>query len=622
MSKHIADATTEIRPYMGLDAFDEQDAPFFFGRDRDIRRIISSFYGFRLTVLFGSSGVGKSSVLNAGVLRQSRGDSNLLMTVFRVWTGDIIKGIKEEVRAAAAKIGDPPTLSPELPLAEFLLDYAMHYRRHVIVILDQFEDYLRDYHQGHPFDQQFVNIAVNRSMPVSLLVALRRDAVADLHRYEESISTLWEGLIEIDHLDEEAATLAIRGPLEEFERQTGKRMTIKDDLIKAILERVSVTDRSVRTARWDGPSTAGEDEALRKRRIETPFLQLVMMRLWKEERQAGSWELQKSTFEKKLGGAKAILRAHVGSVLDPLPPRDREPIIEIFRYLVTPSGAKVSYALKDLSDLAGVGQNRLARILDGLAGEARILRKNTREEVSYELFHDVLGEPVLEWRNQYEAAGVYNGFSEIFYKASELIQQAQQEIWHVNFMIEFGRPHQDDPKIAEIYRRYTNGNDLKDDVKSLWEELQKKVRQLPHVRILTVSDSTVKPNFLELLQKRQQKHGYHDMKVKEQYEQFKASKMLVKKMAQKRGFSGPDSKCEMVEVNALPIQLLIVDTPDAGAIGRMGCLVFMVGTEVLKAQEQVVTGYYTTLPSVVNMYKDVARALMSRKDCKVCFSVP
>ena len=63
-------------PYVGLDYFLEEDAGLFFGRDAERKRIIGNLRASRLTLLYAESGVGKSSLLRAGVsarLRQPGG---------------------------------------------------------------------------------------------------------------------------------------------------------------------------------------------------------------------------------------------------------------------------------------------------------------------------------------------------------------------------------------------------------------------------------------------------------------------------------------------------------------------------------------------------------------------
>src|SRR4051812_7764059 len=62
-------------PYRGLMPYTEDDAAFFFGRERDSRLIVDNLTAYPLCILFGPSGVGKSSVLRAGVLRRIRAEA-------------------------------------------------------------------------------------------------------------------------------------------------------------------------------------------------------------------------------------------------------------------------------------------------------------------------------------------------------------------------------------------------------------------------------------------------------------------------------------------------------------------------------------------------------------------
>jgi formylglycine-generating enzyme required for sulfatase activity len=59
-----------INPYRGLVALEEQDADFFFGRARETGEIIDKIIAApgRLVTLVGNSGVGKSSLVQAGVI--------------------------------------------------------------------------------------------------------------------------------------------------------------------------------------------------------------------------------------------------------------------------------------------------------------------------------------------------------------------------------------------------------------------------------------------------------------------------------------------------------------------------------------------------------------------------
>ncbi len=55
-------------PYRGLDAFDEADARYFFGREPDIQQLLEQLKGSRFLAVLGPSGSGKSSLVRAGLV--------------------------------------------------------------------------------------------------------------------------------------------------------------------------------------------------------------------------------------------------------------------------------------------------------------------------------------------------------------------------------------------------------------------------------------------------------------------------------------------------------------------------------------------------------------------------
>ena len=59
-------------PYVGLAAFEETDARYFFGRENYVQRVLERLRNSRLVAVIGPSGSGKSSLVRAGVLPQVR----------------------------------------------------------------------------------------------------------------------------------------------------------------------------------------------------------------------------------------------------------------------------------------------------------------------------------------------------------------------------------------------------------------------------------------------------------------------------------------------------------------------------------------------------------------------
>lgn len=81
---------------------------------------------------------------------------------------------------------------------------------------------------------------------------------------------------------------------------------------------------------------------------------------------------------------------------------ERDIAAGIFRYLVTPSGTKIAQGTLDLVSFAEAQADDVKSVLSILSDrpEARILRRLANPE-RYEIFHDVLAHPILDWRRGY-----------------------------------------------------------------------------------------------------------------------------------------------------------------------------------------------------------------------------
>jgi energy-coupling factor transporter ATP-binding protein EcfA2 len=64
----VRDRADDICPYQGLEVFDEAHAEFFFGRERDVQRLVEKLKTTRFLAVLGASGSGKSSLVRAGLI--------------------------------------------------------------------------------------------------------------------------------------------------------------------------------------------------------------------------------------------------------------------------------------------------------------------------------------------------------------------------------------------------------------------------------------------------------------------------------------------------------------------------------------------------------------------------
>ena len=344
-------ATSVVSPYKGLAPFEdsELDALLFFGRERETEVIVANLLASKLTVLYGPSGVGKSSILRAAVTRR----------------------LREAAPDADVVVLDEWAIEPTLPVPE----------GEAFLILDQFEEYFLYHDAGLLHDLLPLLLAQPR---VHVLLALREDALARLDAFQARIPNVFANRLRLDQLDVSAARAAIVGPLDPWNAlvPADEQMGIESGLVDDVLRQVQATPD----------------------RIEAPYLQLVMERVWEAERETGSSVLRADTL-RGLGGAEAIVSAHLERALGALPPREAEIATSALKFLVTPSRTKIAHSFGDLVGYTNESPVELQKVLELLAAQ-RVLRAvadSDDEGSRYEIFHDVLAEPVLVWRREFEA---------------------------------------------------------------------------------------------------------------------------------------------------------------------------------------------------------------------------
>jgi WD40 repeat protein len=412
-------------PYKGLMPYSEEDAAFFFGRESEQKIIIANLLAWRLTVLYGKSGVGKSSVLRAGVshaLQRSAvksisesGKPEHVVVVFSSWRDDPLVGLKKRVEDSVCRTLSVDKIVDDLSsasLVEILKKCTKHIDGNLLIILDQFEDYFlyqrQDMH-ADSFAAKFPRAVNDLDLRANFLISIREDALAKLDHFKGYIPNLFDNYLRIKHLDRTSARAAVEKPIEHYNHlqgESGRQVTIESELVDAVLQqvqagRVRASDVASSVLETDVIRLPGEDK------IETPYLQLVLVRLWNEEKREGSNVLRIETL-KRLGGAERIVQTHLDNVLTRLSDTEQETAARVFYHLVTPSGTKIAHSLSDLSDFADTDPEQLGQLLEKLAEpEIRILRPiasppETVSSVRYEIFHDVLAAAILNWRTRYK----------------------------------------------------------------------------------------------------------------------------------------------------------------------------------------------------------------------------
>jgi WD40 repeat protein len=395
-------AAKQFCPYKGLQPYTEADRKYFFGRARDQGIITSNLYAASITIFYGASGVGKSSVLLAGVVPQLREEPrNAAVVVFNKWQAD---DFVDELKAAVASQTGETGIDPKLSLNEFLEQTQRALDLPMFLIWDQFEEYFL-YHPPSPaadaFESEFARTVNDRANQVNFMLSLREDGLSKLDRFQGRIPTMLNNMLRLNHLDADAAREAITKPIEQYNLENSDQppISIEPGLVDAVVEDLT-KDIVASDQSGQGGVTSQASSAVTP--IETPFLQMVLTRLWDEEAAMNSKTLRLETF-KKLGRAEQIAKSHLDTTMAKLSEAEQSTAANILRYLVTPAGTKIAQEAGALADWSGLPEPEVQNILNRLSSGVRILKtvQVPNQPPRFEIFHDVLADAILGWRARY-----------------------------------------------------------------------------------------------------------------------------------------------------------------------------------------------------------------------------
>jgi hypothetical protein len=166
--------SNSIAPYVGLRPFEESESFLFFGRDRDVKQLLNHVYSSQILVVFAPSGVGKTSLLRAGVIPELRKDPRLEVFYFFDWKVDSLTQIRKQLRESIGSDAQPAA-DEQASFLELLRMFRDKLQRRCVLIFDQFEEVER-YQDG--LDQIWDVLAPIGNVldaPARLILTLRED---------------------------------------------------------------------------------------------------------------------------------------------------------------------------------------------------------------------------------------------------------------------------------------------------------------------------------------------------------------------------------------------------------------------------------------------------------------
>ena len=399
-------------PWLGLLPFTEETQRFFFGRDAEIREVFLRVRDHTLTVLYGQSGLGKTSLIGAGLIPKLRADG-FRPVLLRLRFEDNDLPALEQVRAALAAACASETESAETLLARWrntTLWECFHHpglrAGHLsavppVLIFDQFEEIFtlgatqRPHAEIEALAGELADLVENRlpasvqgrlsddldladeldfsPSPLRLIITLREDFLSHLEVWKAAMPALMRNRMALRLLRGPQAWEAVVRP----GRLEGRNLV--SDEVGAQIVRV--------IARQPPGIPLEEIEAV------PPLLSLLCDEL--NRARDGALEITAELVEKRHGD---ILHEFYGRCFEGFPPAVRHFVED---RLVTVGGHRNQAAREDAeAELARSGVPSPGEVLRTLVARRLLSAEERGGAQRIELTHDVLAPLVTESRDK------------------------------------------------------------------------------------------------------------------------------------------------------------------------------------------------------------------------------
>lgn len=263
--------------YPGVKPFETAERALFFGRDRDIEDLLDLIWLEKLVVLFGKSGYGKSSLLNAGILPALEDEVAPVVVRLGSYNPGQIPMPLENLRKRIDEIlPDNPEAAflNAIPGTESLWRQIKRKQSHgqyrFVLIFDQFEEFftypvaeqnafkeqladllytevpqtIRDHTEALRPDQQTF---IATSFDVKMLLAIRADRLSLLDSMKDKLPAILQKRYELKGLSAEQARQAIEKPAASEGEFASPKFTFTPDALRLLTEKLAETKASQRS---------------------------------------------------------------------------------------------------------------------------------------------------------------------------------------------------------------------------------------------------------------------------------------------------------------------------------------------------------------------------------------
>ncbi|MBA3820796.1 MAG: protein kinase [Deltaproteobacteria bacterium] len=348
-------------PYAGLSSFQETDAGKFFGRNKEIAAMVTRIRDRPMVAVVGSSGVGKSSFVRAGLVPALKRSGETWETLV-IRPGrkplEALASVIQPMVATVANLADEMDEQKQLVetlrrepghLGHVLRGRARREQRRLLVFVDQFEELytqVGDPEERAAFTACLAAVADDPTSPLRVVLSIRSDFLDRIAEDQQFVDEITQGLFFLGAPSRDGLRDAIEQPAE----MAGFKFELPA-IVDDMLDHLETTPGAL------------------------PLLQFAASKLW-DQRDKARRLLTHHAYH-GMGGVAGALASHADRIVSELGPQKAPLLRSILLRLVTPERTRAIVPLTELRDLSReVGE--VLRLIDQLV-DARLLVVQTIE---------------------------------------------------------------------------------------------------------------------------------------------------------------------------------------------------------------------------------------------------
>ena len=376
------------RPFMGLSSFDENSKEYFFGREDEIHELFEEVSQNRFTLVFGKSGLGKTSLLQAGLIPNLKKNFFLpILLRFDFSNPNFVDELKTKIHQEICVFEKVPLIG-EMSLWEFFNQVEIGHGHIVpVLIFDQFEELFTLADSSSSEAQKMVKeltylienqIPANvtnkdiksRDQDVKIVISIREDFVPHLENLGKKIPSIKQNRFRVLQMNKKQALQAVLKP--------GKDIILHNYAI-------SLVDKLGLSSNKNEYYLEGDERDIEPFILSLYCYFLNETRIKRKESLIGPDMINNLSVEKILEHFYSLKIKEIS--------RDQRLLIE--EKLLTQSGYRKLEAVSDIKNSYNVSNEQINQLVD-----LRLIRVVNRNGVeNLEIIHDQLAKEIKNKRN-------------------------------------------------------------------------------------------------------------------------------------------------------------------------------------------------------------------------------